>query len=108
MDHADVERLRQRHQAWRLIRAGNAPLVLAFLGEFYVEDNNGAVSASALAAALDDELFALNATDPAGPRYPKPAIEYLEDSAGADAGWLRRFYPLGSDHAHQFSICAGQ
>lgn len=86
MDHADVERLRERHQAWRLIRAGNAPLVLTFLGKFYVEDNNKAVPASALAAALDGELYPLNATDPAGPRYPKPAIGYLEVWAGADAG----------------------
>src|SRR5262245_21993232 len=100
MDHADVERLRDRHSAWRLLRAGNAPLVLTFLGRFFVEDNNGATAASALAAALDDELYALNATDPADPRYPKPAIEYLEDWAGADAGWLRRFYPLGSDEVH--------
>lgn len=51
MDHADVERLRDRHPAWRLLRAGNAPLVLAFLGGFFVEGNNGATSASALAAA---------------------------------------------------------
>jgi hypothetical protein len=100
MDHADVERLRDRHSAWRLLRAGNAPLVLTFLGRFFVEDNNGAASASALAVALDDELYAVNATDPASPRYPKPAIEYLEDWAGADAGWLRRFYPLGSDEVH--------
>ena len=100
MDHADVERLRDRHSAWRLLRAANAPLVLTFLGRFFVEDNNGAASASALAVALEDELYAINATDPASPRYPKPAIEYLEDWAGADAGWLRRFYPLGSDEVH--------
>jgi flagellar motility protein MotE (MotC chaperone) len=100
MDHADVEQLQQRHPAWRLLRAGNAPLVLAFLGRFFVEDNNGAFSASALAAALDDELYALNAPDPAAPRYPKPAAEYLEDWAHADAGWLRRFYPQGSDEVH--------
>ncbi len=97
MDHADVERLRDRHPAWRLLRAGNGPLVLTFLGKFFVEDNNGATSASALAAALDDELYALNAADP---RYPKQASEYLEDWAGADARWLRRFYPVGSDEVH--------
>jgi flagellar motility protein MotE (MotC chaperone) len=100
MDHADVERLRDRHPAWRLLRAANAPLVLAFLGRFFVEDNNGATSASVLAVALDDVLYALNAPDPATPRYPKPATEYLEDWAHADAGWLRRFYPLGSDEVH--------
>jgi flagellar motility protein MotE (MotC chaperone) len=100
MDHADVERLRDRHPAWRLLRAGNAALVLTFLGRFFVEDNNGATPASGLAAALDDELYSLNAPDPAAPRYPKPAADYLEDWAHADAGWLRRFYPLGSDEVH--------
>jgi flagellar motility protein MotE (MotC chaperone) len=100
MDHADVERLRDRHPAWRLLRASNAPLVLTFLGRFFVEDNTGATASSALAAALDDELYALNASDPAAPRYPKPAADYLEDWAHADTGWLRRFYPLGSDEVH--------
>jgi len=100
MDHADVERLRDRHPAWRLLRASNSPLVLAFLGGFFVEGNNGAVAASTLASALDDELYALNAPDPTTPRYPKSAAEYLEDWAQADAGWLRRFYPLGSDEVH--------
>jgi flagellar motility protein MotE (MotC chaperone) len=100
MDHADVERLQQRHPAWRLLRAGNATLVLTFLGRFFVEDNNGATAAPGLAAALDDQLYALNGPDPAAPRYPKPAADYLEDWAHADAGWLRRFYPLGSDEVH--------
>jgi hypothetical protein len=100
MEHADVERLRDRHPAWRLLRAGNAPLVIAFLGKYFVEDNNGATAAPALAASLDDELYALNATDPTAPRYPKPAVDYLDDWAHADAGWLRRFYPLGSDEVH--------
>jgi flagellar motility protein MotE (MotC chaperone) len=100
MEYGDVERLRQRHPAWRLLRAGNAPLVLAFLGRFFVEENNGATSAPVLATALDDELYALNATDQANLRYPKSATAYLEDWADADAGWLRRFYPLGSDEVH--------
>ena len=100
MDLADVERLRDRHPAWRLLRAGNAPLVLAFLGRFFVDANNGATSASVLAAALDDELYELNAGAPDAPRYPKPATDYLEDWAHPDAGWLRRFYPLGSDEVH--------
>lgn len=100
MEHADVERLRERHQAWRLLRAGNAPLVLAFLGSFFVEGNNGATSASDLSAALEDQLFALNQGDPGNPRYPKAAADYLEDWAHSDAGWLRRFYPLGSDEVH--------
>jgi hypothetical protein len=100
MEHADVERLRDRHPAWRLLRAGNAPLVLTFLGRFFVEDNNGATSGPELSAALDDDLYALNAGDSDKLRYPKPATDYLDDWAHADAGWLRRFYPLGSDEVH--------
>ena len=100
MEHADVERLRERHPAWRLLRAGNAALVLAFLGRFFVQDNQGATSAAVLAAALDDELYAVNAADPDTPRYPKSAADYLEDWADPAAGWLRRFYPIGSDEVH--------
>ena len=55
MEHADVERLRERHPAWRLLRAGNAPLVLTFLGRFFVEENNGATSGPDLIAALTCE-----------------------------------------------------
>lgn len=100
MEHADVERLRERHPAWRLLRAGNAALVITFLGRWFVDDHHGSTSAPELAAALDDELFVINATDPGTPRYPKSAPDYLEDWADVDAGWLRRFYPMGSDEVH--------
>ena len=40
----------------RLLRAGNATLILSFLGEFFVEGNRGACSASEVAAALDNHL----------------------------------------------------
>ncbi len=32
--------------------------------------------------------------------YPKPAKAYLDDWAATDAGWLRKFYPPGSDEPH--------
>jgi hypothetical protein len=51
MDHDTIESLRLRHPAWRLLRAGNAPLVLSFLGCYFVQDNRGAVSAGELVAA---------------------------------------------------------
>jgi len=57
MDHSDVERLRDRHPAWRLLRAANAPLILAFLGRYFVESNHGATSISALAVARTAWLF---------------------------------------------------
>lgn len=100
MEHDTIETLRERHPAWRLLRATNAPLVLAFLGRFFVEDNHGATSAPELATALDDELFTINAADPDHPVYPRGAGDYLDDWSTTDAGWLRRFYPLGSDEVH--------
>ena len=100
MEHDTIETLRERHPAWRLLRATNAPLVLAFLGRFFVENNHGATSAPELATALDDELFTINATDPDHPVYPRGAGDYLDDWATTESGWLRRFYPLGSDEVH--------
>lgn len=100
MDHDEIELLREGHPAWRLLRAGNAALVLSFLGRFFVEDNHGAVSSTELAAALEDELHALNLADPDQPRYPRPAGDYLQDWSATEAGWLRRFYPLDSHEVH--------
>nr|WP_082957217.1 DUF3375 domain-containing protein [Mycolicibacter heraklionensis] len=103
MDHMRIDALRERHPAWRLLRAGNAVLILAFLGKFFVEGNRGASSASEIAAALDDHLHALNTElsgDDDQPRYPKEARAYLADWAATDAGYLRRFYPPGDDEVH--------
>lgn len=99
MDYDAIEALRERHPAWRILRAGNASLVLSFLGRFFVEENRGATGAEEVANVLDDDLFVLNAgADP--PRFPKSARAYLEDWAGTDAGYLRRFYPVGVDEIH--------
>jgi hypothetical protein len=100
MEHGAIETLRDRHAAWRLLRAGNAPLVLSFLGRFFVDDNNGATSAGVLTSALDDELYALNSGDIDRPRYPRRAVDYLDDWSAPESGWLRRFYPVGSDEVH--------
>lgn len=99
MDYDAVDALRERHPAWRLLRAGNASLVLSFLGTFFVDGNRGATAGAEVAAALDDALYFLN-TDPESPRFPKSPHAYLEDWSAPDAGWLRRFYPPGSDEVH--------
>ncbi|MGD8202349.1 DUF3375 domain-containing protein [Ornithinimicrobium sp. W1679] len=100
MEHDEIELLRDGHPSWRLLRAGNAALVLSFLGRYFVEQTHGAVSATELAAALDDQLYALNLAVPDRPRYPRAAADYLQEWAATDAGWLRRFYPHGSDEVH--------
>jgi Protein of unknown function (DUF3375) len=97
VDYQGITAVRDRHPAWRLLRAAHATLILSFLGQFFVEANRGACSASEVADALDDHLYALN-TDEI--QYPKEPRAYLEDWAATDAGYLRRFYPPGDDEVH--------
>lgn len=96
MDFDEIESLRRRSPAWRLLRADNAPLVLGFLGRVFVEDNVRSLPGSELASRLDDELYVLNERlgDNA---YPKPAKAYLDDWAAPETGWLRKYYPEGSN-----------
>jgi hypothetical protein len=103
VEYEAIDALRERHPAWRLLRASNASLILSFLGDFFVEGNRGACSASELAAALDDHLYALNAAATATttePRFPKQPRAYLDDWAATEVGYLRRFYPAGDDEVH--------
>ena len=103
MQYESIDALRERHAAWRLLRASNSTLILSFLGDFFVEGNRGASAASEVAAALDDHLYALNdaISTPSGEvRFPKDPHAYLEDWAATDSGYLRRFYPPHDDEAH--------
>jgi len=98
----EVAWLRDNSPAWRLLRADHAPLVLSFLHQVFVTENVRSIPAAELASRLDDELYALN--ERAGPgepkRFPKPARAYLDDWAAPEAGWLRKYYPEGTDEPH--------
>jgi Protein of unknown function (DUF3375) len=98
----EIAWLRDNSPAWRLLRADNAPLVLSFLHRVFVTDNVRSVPATELASRLDDELYALNQRDSerGGRTFPKQAKAYLDDWAAAEAGWLRKYYPDGTDEPH--------
>lgn len=95
MELDEVRLLAERHPAWKLLRARHAPLVLSFLGTVFVEGNSGAVSQSRLAERLEDHLHAAERDE-----WPGDPIDYLDEWASADKGWLRRFYPDGDDEVH--------
>jgi hypothetical protein len=95
----EIAWLKGNSPAWRLLSAANAPLVLSFLHKVFVEENVRSIQAAELASRLDDELYALNERS-AAPQFPKPARAYLDDWAAPDAGWLRKYYPDGSDEPH--------
>lgn len=100
MDYAAIETMRDKHPAWRMLRADQAPLLLSFLGRFFVDESRGASPAGQIIDALDDELYALNSGSPNALPHPRPAADYLADWAAPEYGYLRRFYPLGSDEIH--------
>jgi hypothetical protein len=99
MRYDEIAALRAGSPAWRLLRADNAPLILSFLGRVFVDDNVRDIAASQLVSALDDELFTLGEQLGAD-AYPKPARAYLEDWSAPEVGWLRKYYPPGSDEPH--------
>ncbi len=98
MTFDEIGWLRANSPAWRLLRADSAPLVLSFLHRVFVANNVRSISATELASRLDDELYALNELSPGS--FPKPAKAYLDDWARPEAGWLRKYYPDGTDEPH--------
>jgi hypothetical protein len=94
MTFEQVEMLREGSFAWRLLRAQNASLVVSFLHRAIIADNRREVDAQELTNQLDDYLAQLNEGHASAP-FPRPAKEYLAD--WINNGWLRRFYPTGSD-----------
>ncbi|HEX4862936.1 MAG TPA: DUF3375 domain-containing protein, partial [Acidimicrobiales bacterium] len=98
MNYDEIEHLRSNHPAWSLLRSANVALVMSFLSRMFVERNVADLPATELAGALDDELYSLN--ERLGQdRFPRPAAEYLDEWASPERGWLRKFYPAGSDEA---------
>ncbi|MFW6363365.1 MAG: DUF3375 domain-containing protein [Spirochaeta sp.] len=115
LDYFDLRSMRKNHPAWRLMSADSAPLIAGFLDTAFREHNHRTISESELTMLLEDYLFQLRellqdsgsnvesedgeesrADDP----FPRSARGYLDDWAHSDKGWLRKFYPAGSDEAH--------
>ena len=99
LNYTTLDLLRRNHPAWRLLRSDYAPLVASFLHRVFIVPNVREMARADLAEALEDELFALREQD--GPEsFPRSASAYLNDWADNDKGWLRKFYPPGSDEPH--------
>ncbi len=99
LDYASLDVLRRSHPAWKLLRSDHAPLVASFLHRVFIEPNVRQMQQADLAEALEDELFALREQYGAE-LFPRRAVEYLGDWADNDKGWLRKYYPTGSDEPH--------
>lgn len=102
MDYASLDALRSHHPAWRMLASPHAVLAASFLHRAFVLPNVRTIPAADLTEALEDELYSLRASI-GEERFPKSALEYLNDWAASDKGWLRKFYKSGTDEA-QFDI----
>lgn len=102
LDFATLDTLRTHHPAWRLLRSEHAPLVASFLNRVFVLPNVRVMAAADLAEALEDELYALR-EQLGDEAFPKPALDYLNDWAAPEKGWLRKFYRPGTDEP-QFDL----
>jgi len=102
LDYQTLETLRQNHPAWRLLASPHAPLMASFFKRVFVDRNARVIAQADLVEALEDELFHLR--DMLGDaRFPKSALDYLNDWAAPEKGWLRRFYRQDSDEV-QFDL----
>ncbi|MDA8334151.1 MAG: DUF3375 domain-containing protein [Peptococcaceae bacterium] len=99
LDYDTLETMRRNHPAWRLLMADHAPLIISFLYRVFVVPNIRGIAHAELTAKLEDELFQLRETR-SEDAFPRSAAEYLEEWSHNSRGWLRKFYPPGSDEAH--------
>ena len=102
LDYSTLEALRTHHPAWRLLRSDHAVLVASFLHRTFVVPNVRTMAAADLAERLEDVLYGLREQIGAD-AFPKSALDYLNDWARPDRGWLRKFYAAGSDEP-QFDL----
>ncbi|AOY57485.1 DUF3375 domain-containing protein [Desulfococcus multivorans] len=98
-DYNALDHLRQTHPAWRLLCAKYAPLTASFLHRVFIVPNVRILAEADLVEALEDELFVLR-EQMGNDAFPGSARSYLTDWADNDKGWLRKFYPPGTDEPH--------
>lgn len=99
MDYRTLQAMRAKHPAWRLLVADHAPFVAAFLHDTFIRPNLRTLAASDLASRLDDFLYPLR-SELGDNIFPRAAMQYLDDWAMDDRGWLRKYYPPDTDEAH--------
>ena len=90
--------MQKNQSAWRLLQADNAPLIISFCQQVFIEDNRRSVPQAELDELLESHLY--NIRQQHGPDiHPRPAKDYLDDWSKNDKAFLRKYYPRQSDEA---------
>ncbi|NCB01531.1 MAG: DUF3375 domain-containing protein [Spirochaetia bacterium] len=104
-DFYDLINKKKIESSWRLMNADNGPLIISFFDKVFREDGLRQIDEYNLVLRLDDYLYQLmdgREDDP----FPRTASDYLEEWTKPERGWLRKFYPSGSDIPH-YELTAG-
>ena len=99
LDYFDLKNMRKNHPSWRLLTAENGPFIVGFLDRVFRENNIRSIAESELEMRLEDYIYSLKAVG-VEQDFPRSASDYLDEWAENNRGWLRKFYPHGSDEAH--------
>jgi hypothetical protein len=99
LDYWRLQQVRKEDEAWRLLCADHAALVMAFLHRAFVVPNARELGQGHLIQELEMELIHIQEKEP-GLYAHRSAGEYLDDWSSTAKGWLRKFYPQGSEEAH--------
>ena len=98
LDYDTLLILQKEHPSLRLLRSDHAPLVVSFLHRVFTQPNVRLIGEADLCEALEDDLFVLR--ERLGEdAFPRSARDYLTDWSSPAKGWLRKFYPRGTDEA---------
>ena len=96
MDFHSLDTLRRTHPGWRLLSSGHGPLVIGFLHEVFIRPNIRSFGQEELVSRLDDSLFRIR--ESLGEEaFPRTSLQYLDDWASDQRGWLRKYYVPGND-----------
>jgi hypothetical protein len=98
LERLTLQKLRAHHPAWRLLAADHAPFVVAFLHDAFLATNTRTISRQTLVSRLEEHLQDARSTSTLD--LPRGAEAYLDEWASDGNGWLRKFYPAGTDEAH--------
>jgi flagellar motility protein MotE (MotC chaperone) len=99
MDYRTLDTMRRTHPAWRLLAADNAPLIIGFLYQSFIQPNLRTLPQQELVSRLEDHLYHLREQLGEGV-FPNPAVRYLDDWASDSHAWLRKYYPVNTDEPH--------
>lgn len=88
----------KKHASWKLLAADSSSLIISFFHRVFIKGNQRTVPVDEMESRLEDYLFYLRRIlgDNA---FPRQARVYLDEWAGPDTGFLRKFYPARGEQA---------